>query len=529
MKALLKIAAFGAGAAAAIAAGAVKCKKELKTDSGKRKAYDLGNKAIYNLCRGIACVLPEGYRPYAYEFDNKGFMPGMTEYQAQGAEQKKWSLGFAKVSLLPDSLEAASYYVGGYLHYPPNRATAVLDDQMFRCICIDDASSNGKIVLGVIDCVGISNKDIRDIRLLTEDFAKQHNIVSIHISATHSHSEIDTQGLWGDLVGALKSNPLKVLQGENDYLSGRNEDHMAMLRQRCSEAIKEACLNMKEGSLSYSVMDGSKFVRDKRPPEVIFSDIVNLYFEPDDKSKPTRAVFMAAHPTQFGDDNTVISADYPYYVCSKLEENNENALFFQGAELAIATQRDGNIPEGLDRTNQIIEYGKAVGEFCIKSFDENKRSLTPSINSKSKEIYLNASNYLFLTIGKLRLVNNNLVKVGSKRTDMKFVTELGIVKLGEELTLALIPGELSPEIVLGGCLDKNNSYNSTSWDFPALKDLFSGYLCCVGLCNDAIGYIIPDNDFGSVFAPLHYEEAVSTGINAASSIVKEFIDLASEF
>ena len=53
-------------------------------------------------------------------------------------------------------------------------------------------------------------------------------------------------------------------------------------------------------------------------------------------------------------------------------------------------------------------------------------------------------------------------------------------------------------------------------------------LSVIGLCNDAIGYIIPDNDYGSVVAKDHYEEAVSAGKRSASTITEAFKELISE-
>ena len=50
-----------------------------------------------------------------------------------------------------------------------------------------------------------------------------------------------------------------------------------------------------------------------------------------------------------------------------------------------------------------------------------------------------------------------------------------------------------------------------------------GRLSVIGLCNDAIAYILPDNDFGSVFAPLHYEESVSAGRRTGSNIAHAFL------
>ena len=80
-----------------------------------------------------------------------------------------------------------------------------------------------------------------------------------------------------------------------------------------------------------------------------------------------------------------------------------------------------------------------------------------------------------------------------------------------------------PEIAYGGAFDENDSYRKTQWKYPAFKDVVHGHLTVIGLCNDAIAYIVPDNDFGSVFAPLHYEEAVSAGGRTGSNIAGAFI------
>ena len=59
-----------------------------------------------------------------------------------------------------------------------------------------------------------------------------------------------------------------------------------------------------------------------------------------------------------------------------------------------------------------------------------------------------------------------------------------------------------------------------------MRSAVKGHLTVIGLCNDAIGYIVPDNDFGSVFAKDHYEEAVSAGQRTASNIVGAFMRVA---
>ncbi len=46
------------------------------------------------------------------------------------------------------------------------------------------------------------------------------------------------------------------------------------------------------------------------------------------------------------------------------------------------------------------------------------------------------------------------------------------------------------------------------------------------MANDAVGYIIPDNDFRSSYQKDHYEELLSLGKHEASALVSVFQALA---
>ena len=46
-----------------------------------------------------------------------------------------------------------------------------------------------------------------------------------------------------------------------------------------------------------------------------------------------------------------------------------------------------------------------------------------------------------------------------------------------------------------------------------------------GLCNDALGYFVPDNDYSASNKEGHYEETVSTGSTAASALSQAFAAL----
>lgn len=517
MKKSKRIAFFAA--VGALTAAAPMMKKKLETPEGKKFLYRTADVGVDGLCKTIGSFLPDVSRGDILDFSPESRMVGLTPFLKEPKENAKWHLGYSKISILPEDVTADDYYIGGYLAFPPNKAEAVLDDQMIRCIALSDGTDRGICVFAVIDCVGISNHDVQEIRDRLSEYADEKNIVDINISATHSHSCIDTMGVWGDLVNALKTNPGKVQQGEEDFVSGRNAEFMENLKSSAVRVIQEAVEDMKPGKLMKAVQDGSHFVRDKRPPEVMMTEITSLHFVPDDGSRPSRAVFMAAHPTQFGGNNKIVSGDYPYYLCEEIENNGENAIFFQGAQLAIATQRDSVVPEGLPKAEAIKQYGIAVAKFCLEAeFSEVK----PILNITHRRILLNISNKIFMLLAKLQVLDNDILHSGDKQSDLMIISEIGLAELGDEMRIALIPGEIAPELIVGGCFSEEESYDGKNWEMEPLEKTVGGKLTVIGLCNDEIGYIIPDNDFGSLIAPLHYEESVSTGKHTASKLLKEF-------
>ena len=515
LKTIAKAGVLAVGAAAA----APFIKKKLDTPAGKRFLYEAADKAAAGALTGITSVLPDVKPGDILDFDPTPEFSGTERFLDAPVKDAVWSLGFAKTSILPENVFDDEYYLGGYLAFPPNRVNGVLDDELVRAVAIDDGSGRGTAALAVIDCVGLSNHDVNGIRALLRDFAKENNIVSINVAATHSHSCIDTMGIWGDLIAALKTNPIKALSGETDFVSGRNEAFMENLRQTTADTIRRAVGSMTKGKLFAGTRDASRYCRDKRPPEVMITDMTTLLFRPDDGSAPTRMVFFAAHPTQFGESNKIVSGDFPYYLCGRLEEDGENALYFQGAQLAVATERgNGNTPEGLGRNDSIRAYGRALAEYSAGT----ELSEVPAfLNARHKKVLFNMSNKIFLLLERLHVIDHDAV-ICSGKNDLMLVSEIGFLQLGDQIRFALIPGEMAPEIAVCGCAGAQDSYEGREWGYPTLEALAGGKLTVIGLCNDEIGYIIPDNDFGSIAAPMHYEESVSLGKHTASKLVKEF-------
>lgn len=522
------------------AAGAVgakftadKIKDHIASPDNKRRLMDKGHSLAMSLVGKISDSVSDKGIPYINRYDNSGFMEGNGYFVTAPAKDARWSAGYSKASIVPP-IQEGDYYIGGYLAYPPNKMTAIMNEQMVRALALSDGSGRGIHVFAVIDCIGISGTDIRKIRNRIKDLISEKNILSVNISATHCHSGIDTEGLWGELPKAFKNNKKAAKKGKKgNYISGKNEIFMGYLERMTAKTITNAVNNMKTGKLSYVNIPVGDYVRDKRPPYVTDNNLTRLRFVPDDNSKEINAVFMAAHPVCYGDKHKEAARDFPGYMCDEMERLGVEAMFIQGAQAAVATNRGPHIPDGLGTDEGIKAYGEALARLVLEADSKEFIELSPVLNVSITELFLSADNKILELAAKLRLVNNPLVKISmaddsnkeDKSYDLSLVTEVGFAVLGNKLSLAMVPGELMPELAVGGCAESWENYSGEDWTLPSIKEIMGTDLAVIGLCNDFIGYIVPDNDFGSIFAPLHYEESVSAGRKTASEIISAFMRL----
>ncbi len=532
-KGIIAAAALTALGTAGIKIAADKTKEYIDSPDNKRKLLDKGHSLAMSLVGKISDSVSDKGLPYLNRYDNSGFLEGNGYFITEPSENARWYAGFSKASVVPPVLEG-DLYIGGYLAFPPNKMNGIMNEQMVRAIAISDGSGRGIHVFAVIDCIGISGADIRDIRLRLKELISEKNILSVNISATHCHSGIDTEGLWGDLPKAFRHNKKEAKKGKKaEPISGKNPGFMKYLKKTCARVIREAVDNMTPGELLYTMIPADDFVRDKRPPYVTVNELTSLRFVPDSGEKEINAVFLAAHPVCYGDRQREASRDFPGYMCDEMEKLGVEAMFIQGAEAAVATNRGPHIPDAVTTDEGIKAYGEALAHLVLNYDRSLYNKLPPVINVSITELFLSADNKVLELAAKLRLVNNPLIKLtmaddsdkDNKSRDLLLATEVGFASLGNRLTLAMVPGEMMPELAIGGTYPGWASYNGTDWSLPSIKEIFGTDLAVIGLCNDFIGYIVPDNDYGSVFAPLHYEEAVSAGPKTASNIISAFVRL----
>lgn len=470
-------------------------------------------KSIEALSKGIIASMPSGYFTTSAKA-NGAMLTGDEEFSDKAGEF--FTCGFAKSILTPPDVASKKYFIAGYDSNNP--AEFVLDDMFARAVYIDDNTGRGGVVFCAIDAVGMSRKDINDIRSLVVFSGRIPNLKSISITSTHSHSAIDTQGLWGEKL----------------FKSGRNEEFMEILKKKTADAIVAAYENRKDGRLFYAVAETENMHFDCRTPIAYDKNLTRIRFEAFDGSEEIHIINFASHAELLGSKTKGVSADFPCYMIREIEAENKNtnAVFFNGAIGGMISAKEIKkvYRNEIDCEAYTKEFGKKLG-FVANSLC-NETEIEPIINVASAPIEIAASNFVLILARLLKVLNNDILRK-KNRSEAFILSEVGYLELGKNRIGAfLIPGELFPELWNGEFLSAEESATAKAADYRILKDLCPcDHQFVMGLCNDELGYIIPDNDFlldektpyinnaHDRFDRSHYEETNSTGPETARTIL----------
>ena len=503
------------------------------TSDFERGFYRFVDNLLDTVVTGIATLI---FEPRDWEtkdnYVSENFYEGLAPEQFidEPAEGAKWTLGYANASLLTGKELEEEHYVGGSLSVTKKLADEVRDDQKVRTIAISDG--RGISIFAAIDTFGLANNEVRVIREKFQAYAdsKGYNITSINISALHQHSCVDTLGLNGDIVGALFTSSVKNLFGM-ELASGKNKNYMENLYKVTVQSMAEAVENMEDGELYYGNVDITEYIKDKRAPKVFDGNLNRIRFVPAaEGAKETWLINLPIHCVGNGAAGTMLTGDYPYYIEKYLNEN-ENANFIQilGAELAITSEYPENLVVDPELVNKYNDEGyarlAAFGELLAKSAASitNDTPIAPILNVRHTELFVPVKNTIFKLAARGGLLTNTVVKNG---LDYEVVTEVGYAEFGTSLAIAIVPGELAPEIAFGGAITAEDSWDGKDWNYSYFADVTDRKLIVFGITNDQIGYMMTNNDWRSYLT--ENEEIVSTGPEAGAFIAEAYLDLFNE-
>ena len=521
---------------------------------------------VDGLIKLLGVLTPTPDYPTVEEYfsaDSENFYEGTKEFINDAADEAKWSLGFGKESLVPDNLLDGSkeYYTGGYF---TQKVNGVFDDQRANAIALNDGSGRGTTIFASIDGIGVANGDVRAIRNAVEQKLKTKGIDSdinaININATHCHTVIDTQGIGLDLL------PKIFLSFFGGAKRSMNTEFLEVMIDRASDAIVEAYTNMETGSLYYFETvgmgkdeDNGLYLGDEYPYLVNKRYYTEGYqhlfacfkFVPDNKdSAATIFANIGAHPTVVDESTKLLSADFPAFMEEKINGAGMNFMFIQGAQAPVSVNKWVDMPEVINNEvntkiseNPVAEdYKTAIllgYEYArlILEAQNNIKEIEPILNVKMTEYAVRLETGLFGYGATEGFIGTTTVKDSSSKTGYSIITEAGYIEIGKDIVLLTAPGEIVPQLIYGNVVSAEDSYRGTEWTYEATARLIpqGKTVLVMGLCNDAIGYILPDNDYAhfmtdviwdmdgadKFFGPYHrhYEEMLSAGSSAGSTTV----------
>ncbi len=468
--------------------------------------------------------------------DDEGY-PGPDEGEGDGEFQAVWLAGF----------------------HNGRPATGVHDDLWARALVFDQGSTRVAVV--ALDVVGWFYDEVVRTRAMLADTDLGIDLLVVH--ATHNHEGPDTLGIWG----------------RTETRPGRDDAWQASVREATVESVRLAVADLREvGSFRLGSTDISTYhdsgvlnvLNDYRDPFIVDQVLDALHLADTDGQTIATVAHFSNHPESMADENALITSDYPHALREVLEDGVQmgdttlegyggTAIFWNGAVGGMMTPL-GTTTTDLDGTEYrayTFDHTEAIGRNKALIASDTIEAATPAteldLAFATSVFKLPVDNYGFQAMFLSGIFDREILDWDSSEVisedNLPWIrTELVHLEVGP-LELLTIPGELLPELALGGydgsatgsdqatLIDPGNENPpdlSQAPDGPYLEDhLASADPWLLGLGNDEIGYIIPPYDFQlDEVNPYfdeppgdHYEETNSLGARTAPMLEERILEL----
>jgi len=382
-------------------------------------------------------------------------------------------------------------WLGGF---GPRQPTGVHDRLSARTLMLK--LGNQILSLTAVDALGLSLGRIEKIkesvvRRLGDEAPPPESMI---IASTHTHQAPDTIGIFGP--GSLQP--------------GWDAAYLDLVVERVAESIEKAWKNLRPAQLLVAETDAPDAVADIIPPEVMDTRLILLQARDENGEVMATVVSAANHPEAAWNKNTEVSADYPDKLRQLLEERYGGlALFFSGA-IGLMQTPAAMGEEGFERVEKIAQY---YSEKAAEAF-ERPEQLDAVWKFEWRKIPLPLENFeLYAAVQADAAEGYREFLYQSDEPPCK--GSLGCLdlpvlalRLGQNFTLVTVPGEMTPELLLGGILrppDSKGPFPDAPPE-PVLKDCISTErFMLLGLAGAEIGYIYPKMEYDpeSYYSYLH--------------------------
>ena len=430
--------------------------------------------------------------------------------------------GAARAEVTPDIKKHGPVYMAGFGN---NRIATGIHDQLYaRCLALSAAGQT--LVLCGVDSIGLFADDVEQIRAdvrkrLAAQKKSAAGSVNVVVAATHDHQAPDTMGLWGPAEGR----------------SGINKAYNSFVVERVAQAAAEAVRRLKPaivimGQAHPSDLD--TLVHDDRPPEVHDAGVIVLRATTVKGDTIGTLINWANHPETLGSKNTLITADYPYYLCEQIEQRFDGvAVFLNGAVGGMQSPLGTSVPDPATKRpapensfHKAELIGRRVAEVAAGAVRNGHTMNADRIEFQEKRIEIPISNQGFQLAAKADLYKGRKKMTAGGAT----TTPVGVARIFSHgkpfLEIAFVPGELYPELSVGGVQRYSGAdFPDAPIETPIKQLMTADFKMLVGLADDEIGYIIPKAEWDEKEPWLNsapkawYGEVNSVGPEAAPRIV----------
>ena len=375
-----------------------------------------------------------------------------------------WLAGFSAFSISPsDEHFEEGLYMGGYgIGKERGAAEGVLDDIRARSMALSDGNST--VIFIVLDITGVSCVDLMTIseKVSHKTGINPDNVI---ITATHTHSGPDLQGLWG----------------------GVPDSYREWLWMQAAKSAETAYTDMEKARLFTGSVDFLEGIVNRRGDDNLSADFQLIHARSlKDKPLGTFTVY-GVHTTFIGEENKKISADFSGHFVERLEEK------FGGTALFAAGIQGDQVPVKGDLT--VEDYADNLTAVALEAFERKKEIPFSSLDYRNQKFVLGVRNPVFILAYIFGYLSDYDVSF-SFRNGLNINTELSVTSIGDKLSIVTVPGEIlaRPAEELKGFIPADNTI-------------------VMGLSNGSLGYIVHDDQWngGIPFLNRGYEESVSMG------------------
>jgi hypothetical protein len=383
------------------------------------------------------------------------------------------------------------------------------DDTWARAVVMD--SGDATVAMVSLDVVGFFNIEVQRARAEMATRYPEMDIDELVVSSTHTHEGVDTMGYWGQL-----------------YLNtdGKFPAYQAFIRSQMIDAIHDAYEAREAAGVRMAHGNPPVHIRDSRPPIVTDPGVMAAQFVRDDGSTIGTIMNWSNHPEAQGSNNPLVSSDFAHGAREELESQlGGTAVYFSGAVGGLQTPLGVDIPghgsePSWERTYAI---GSRVAESALEALSEAETREIATVRAARRQFYLDSDNNALRALNARGLFDlptfvggeswgsdpaGHAEGVHVEEVGQQISTEMVAVGLdgaggSTEAVFLTVPGELSPEIELGGYGRPDCPEADTGRPFePVIRDQFEAdHVFVLGLGQDELGYIIPGYDFHLTSVP----------------------------